>query len=60
LTALSLIKKQPCFEFAMLYWLTFGEAHLKEEIAKRSVLDFSDLPLQKDFVEFLNNEVRQG
>ena len=59
-SAFFLLKKQPWIVFAMLYWLAFGKAHLKEEIAKRSVLDFSVLPLQKDFVEFLNNEVRQG
>ncbi len=59
-SAFFLLKKQPWIVFAMLYWLAFGKAHLKEEIAKRSVLDFSVLPLQKDFVEFLNNEARHG
>ena len=44
----------------MLYWLAFGKARLKEEIAKRSVLDFSVLPLQKEFVEFLHNEAKNG
>ena len=59
-SAFFLLKKQPWIVLAMLYWLAFGKAHLKEEIAKRSVLDFSVLPLQKDFVEFLNNEARHG
>jgi 4-hydroxybenzoate polyprenyltransferase/phosphoserine phosphatase len=44
----------------MLYWLAFGKARFKEEIALRSVLDFSVLPLQKEFVEFLNSEARHG
>ena len=59
-SAFFLLKKQPWLLFVMFYWLAFGKAHLKEEIAKRSVLDFSVLPLQKEFLEFLNNEARQG
>lgn len=55
-----LLKKQPWILFAMLYWLAFGKARLKEEIAIRSALDFSVLPLQKEFTEFLNNEARKG
>jgi 4-hydroxybenzoate polyprenyltransferase len=59
-SAFFLLKKQPWILFVMFYWLALGKAHLKEEIAKRSVLDFGVLPLQKDFVEFLNNEALQG
>jgi 4-hydroxybenzoate polyprenyltransferase/phosphoserine phosphatase len=55
-----LLKKQPWILFAMLYWLAFGKARLKEEIAVRSALDFSVLPLQKQFVEFLNDEAKKG
>ncbi|MDD5462551.1 MAG: UbiA family prenyltransferase [Methylococcales bacterium] len=55
-----LLKKQPWILFAMLYWLAFGKARLKEEIAIRSALDFNVLPLQKEFVEFLNNEAKKG
>jgi len=59
-SAFFLLKKQPWMLLVMLYWLVFGKAHLKEEIAKRSALDFSVLPLQKEFVEFLHNEARNG
>ena len=59
-SAFFLLKKQPWMLLAMLYWLVFGKARLKEEIAIRSALDFSVLPLQKEFVEFLCNEVKNG
>jgi hypothetical protein len=59
-SAFFLLKKQPWMLFAMLFWLASGKARLKEEIAKRSALDFSVLPLQKEFVEFLHNEAKQG
>ncbi len=59
-SAFFLLKKQPWMLFAMLYWLVFGKARLKEEIAIRSALDFSVLPLQKEFVEFLHNEAKHG
>jgi 4-hydroxybenzoate polyprenyltransferase/phosphoserine phosphatase len=55
-----LLKRHPWMIFAMLYWLAFGKARLKEEIALRSALDFSVLPLQKQFVEFLHNEAKNG
>jgi 4-hydroxybenzoate polyprenyltransferase/phosphoserine phosphatase len=59
-SAFFLLKKQPWMLLFMLYWLVLGKARLKEEIAIRSVLDFSVLPLQKEFVEFLHNEVKHG
>jgi 4-hydroxybenzoate polyprenyltransferase len=59
-SAFFLLKKQPWMLLAMLYWLVFGKARLKEEIALRSVLDFNVLPLQKQFVEFLHNEAKNG
>ena len=59
-SAFFLLKKQPWMLLAMLYWLAFGKARLKEEIAIRSALDFSVLPLQKEFVEFLHNEAKNG
>lgn len=59
-SAFFLLKKQPWMLLAMLYWLVFGKARLKEEIAIRSALDFSVLPLQQEFVEFLRNEAKNG
>ncbi len=59
-SAFFLLKKQPWMLLVMLYWLAFGKARLKEEIAIRSALDFSVLPLQKEFVDYLNSEAKQG
>jgi len=59
-SAFFLLKKQPWMLLVMLYWLALGKARLKEEIALRSALDFSVLPLQKEFVEFLHNEAKNG
>ncbi|MDD1605148.1 MAG: UbiA family prenyltransferase [Methylococcaceae bacterium] len=60
-SAFLLLKKQPWMLLAMFYWLVvFGKARLKEEIAKRTVLEFDTLPLQNDFVEFLRNEAATG
>ena len=59
-SAFFLLKKQPWMLLVMPYWLLFGKARFKEEIAKRSVLDFSVLPLQDEFVEFLHNEANKG
>ena len=59
-SAFFLLKKQPWMLLFLLYWLVLGKARLKEEIAIRSVLDFSVLPLQKEFVEFLKNEAMKG
>ncbi|MDD1630959.1 MAG: UbiA family prenyltransferase [Methylococcaceae bacterium] len=59
-SAFFLLKKQPWMLLVMLYWLAFGKARLKEEIAIRSVLDFSVLPLQQEFVEFLKGEAKNG
>ena len=59
-SAFFLLKKQPWMLLVMLYWLASGKAHLKQEIARRTVLDFEVLPLQKEFVEFLHNEAKSG
>ncbi|MCX7098260.1 MAG: UbiA family prenyltransferase [Methylococcales bacterium] len=59
-SAFFLLKKQPWMLLQMLFWLLRGKAHLKEEIAKRSALDFAVLPLQQDFVEFLQKEASSG
>ncbi|MEI6066522.1 MAG: UbiA family prenyltransferase [Methylococcaceae bacterium] len=59
-SAFFLLKKQPWMLLVMLYWLAFGRARLKQEIALRAVVDFGALPLQKEFVGFLKNEAMQG
>jgi 4-hydroxybenzoate polyprenyltransferase/phosphoserine phosphatase len=60
-TAFLLLKKQPWMLLAIIYWLVFGgKAKLKEEVAKRTTLEFDTLPLQKDFVAFLHKEAATG
>ena len=59
-SAFFLLKKQPWMLLLMVYWLALGKARLKEEIAKRSALDFRVLPLQNEFVEFLHTEAKKG
>ncbi|MGH8499174.1 MAG: UbiA family prenyltransferase, partial [Methylococcales bacterium] len=59
-SALFLLREKPWMLFALPYWLAFGKARLKEELAKRSQLDFSVLPLHGDFAEFLRGETRDG
>ncbi|MGC1954327.1 MAG: UbiA family prenyltransferase [Gammaproteobacteria bacterium] len=55
-SALFLLKRQPWMLLMLPFWLAFGRARLKEEIAKRAVLDFDVLPLQPEFVAFLESE----
>lgn len=59
-SVLSLLRKQPWMLFAMMYWLALGKAKLKEEIAKRTNLDFESLPLQQEFLAFLHREKMSG
>lgn len=59
-SAFVLLKKQPWLLLLMFYWLLSGKARLKAEIAKRAVLDFDVLPLQQEFVAFLENEAHNG
>ena len=59
-SAFFLLKKRPWMLLVMFYWLLFGKARFKQEIALRSALDFSALPLQKAFVEYLQNQADSG
>ncbi len=59
-SAFFLLKKRPWMLMVMFYWLLFGKARFKQEIALRSALDFSALPLQKAFVEYLQSEADSG
>ena len=45
-SSLLLVKQNPLYLFAMLYWLLSGKANLKEQIASRTTLDVTILPLQ--------------
>ncbi|WP_298423783.1 UbiA family prenyltransferase [Rhodoblastus sp.] len=47
-TALSWLRFAPWRIFAVLYWLAFGRARLKAELARRAELDVSLLPVNED------------
>lgn len=60
-SALRLLKRSPLSLLAMLFWLIrSGKAGLKAEIAQRIKLDAALLPLQNDFLDFLQNEAGNG
>lgn len=59
--AVALLKSSPLYLFSMLFWLVKGgKARLKAEIANRVTLDINTLPLQTEFVEYLQSEFQQG
>ncbi len=55
-SALSLLKKNPFFIFAMLLWLTKGRANLKRQIAIRITLNASLLPYNLELLAWLKVE----
>lgn len=55
--ALQLLKRNPIYGVAMLVWLvTGGKAYVKAKIAQHVKTDVEYLPLQKEFVSFLEAE----
>ncbi len=59
-SALALISRQPLLVFALPFWLLWGRAYLKEQIAKRVTLDVSTLPYNRDFLHYLHEQHRAG
>ncbi|KZC17581.1 hypothetical protein RHOFW510R12_05050 [Rhodanobacter sp. FW510-R12] len=55
-SALSLLKKNPFFIFAMLFWLTKGRANLKRQIAVRVTLNTALLPYNLELLAWLKTE----
>jgi 4-hydroxybenzoate polyprenyltransferase len=55
-SALALIASKPLMIFAMFAWLLRGKAHLKQEIARRVVLDSSALPYNEPLVVWLGEQ----
>ncbi len=52
----TLVKQKPGYSFTMLFWLLRGRACLKAELARRVKLDMDTLPLQSEFVDYLQGE----
>ncbi|MCB1865580.1 MAG: UbiA family prenyltransferase [Chromatiales bacterium] len=56
----SLLKSSPSSLFALPAWLYGGKAALKHEIAARVEIDYTTLPYQQEFLEYLRNEKARG
>lgn len=52
-SALSLLRRNPLYLFALLLWLLRGRARLKREIAARAEIDTATLPYDEAFVDWL-------
>jgi len=59
-SAFVLLKKNPLYLFLMPIWLFSGKAHLKQQIARRVVIDASLLPYRQVFLDYLRQEHANG
>lgn len=57
---LLLLKQNPLFALFLPFYILFGKARLKAELAKRVELDVAYLPLNKSFVEHLHELKASG
>ncbi|PXV57250.1 4-hydroxybenzoate polyprenyltransferase [Dyella jiangningensis] len=55
-SALALLSRSPLSLFSMFGWLLGGKAHLKREIAKRTVLDAAHLPYNDEVVAWVREQ----
>ncbi|HUL20595.1 MAG TPA: UbiA family prenyltransferase [Thermodesulfobacteriota bacterium] len=53
---LTLIKQNPLYLFAVLFWLFRGEAYLKRQISRRVDLDVSVLPFHQELLGHLREQ----
>jgi len=58
--AFQLLRQNVLFLFRMLAWTARGKAYLKEQIARRVQLDPSNIPYNRRFLSFLEQEVDRG
>lgn len=57
---LALLKRNPLYLVAVLFWCTGGKAYLKRQIAQRVRLDVSALPYHDELLEVLKRERAVG
>lgn len=55
-----LLRRNPLWLPAILFWFLQGRAHLKAQIARRTTVDATALPYQEDLLDFLRSEARSG
>jgi len=59
-TVIALARQRPGDLWRMPGWLLAGKARLKEELARRAVLDVATLPYHDALIDFLRDEHRRG
>lgn len=57
---LLLVKRNILFVFAIPFWLLKGRAYLKTQLTKRIQLPVADLPINREFYKFLQEEKNKG
>lgn len=55
-----IIKQNILYAFMLPLWLLKGKAHIKQQIANRIDLDFSLLPYNEPFLDYLREQKAQG
>ncbi len=56
----ALLKKNPLNLFLVFAWLWRGKAHMKEQIARRVELDVANLPYDRPFCDYLQEQKGSG
>jgi len=56
----ALLRSNPLVILLLPVWLTYGRARLKHEVGLRTSLDVDTLPVNRDFVSFLEEEAGKG
>jgi 4-hydroxybenzoate polyprenyltransferase/phosphoserine phosphatase len=59
-SAVLLVKINPLYILAMLFWLLWGKASLKEKIATHTALDVTTLPYNQVLLDWLNQQTATG
>ena len=57
---LALIKQNPLYIIAALFWLLRGKAHLKRQISQKVNLDVSVLPYHQELIGYLREQRSRG
>ena len=57
---LALLQQKPQYVFVLALWLLRGRAYLKQQIARRVLLDVSVLPYRKEFLHYLETQRAEG
>ena len=57
---LALLHQKPQYVFVLPRWLLRGKAYLKQQIARRVLLDVSGLPYRKEFLQYLERQRAEG